>query len=188
MARPKGLRLSTTRHAWYRIDWQSPSRWNWTPHPIPLSRFDSAAGARRLRYAGDASRVAMRERFDTAPRKIRPADLDLHLIELTGSVEVLDLRRNQTLDALGLDDQINTGRAAGVWSACQQLSDRVHDWFGTRCHGVVYRSRTTPQSSANLAFFAHAPLTPRDLGTLREQEALLASAVVSDGFSIQGWR
>ena len=36
--------------------------------------------------------------------------LDSHLTELTGPIHVIDLRRDQTLDALGLDDQVSTSR------------------------------------------------------------------------------
>lgn len=130
----------------------------------------------------------MRERFDRDERRIDAVALRMHLVELTGAVQVLDLRRDRTLDALGLDDQINTSRAPGVWAACHQLADLVHDWFGARCDGIAYRSRTTPQQSANLAFYAHAPLAARDLGPLAAQQNLLAECVLSDGFTIQGWR
>ncbi len=164
------------------------SQWSWDPYPEPRWRFDSAAGTVRVRYAGDSARVAMRERFDASGRRLSAENLELRLAELAGGVQVLDLRRDRTLDALGLDDQISTSRAPGVWKACQSLIDHVHEWFGPRCHGVVYRSRTTPQRSANLAFFAHAPLTARDLGTLRERTDLLTACVLSDGFAVQGWR
>jgi hypothetical protein len=186
--RPPGLRLTTLHRSWYRLDEQSPAEWSWSPFPAPRSRFDSATGAFRVRYAGDGMRVAMRERFDKAERSISARDLRLHLVELTGPLQVIDLRRDRTLDAFGLDDQVSTSRAPGVWQACQQLADQVVAWFGERCHGIVYRSRTTPQRSANLAFFAHAPLTARDLGVLREQDALLAACALGEGFTIQGWR
>lgn len=186
--RPPGLRLSQVRRAWFRLDATSPSRWSWHAYPTPRSRFDSATGATRVRYAGDAARVAMRERFDGSARIVGIPELDLRLVELTGAVSVLDLRREQNLDALGLDDQVSTARSPEVWAGCQLLVDRVHEWFGLRCHGLVYRSRTTPERSANLAFFEHAPLTARDLGPLGDQEALLASCVLSDGFAVQGWR
>jgi hypothetical protein len=130
----------------------------------------------------------MRERFDRPERRIEAADLELHMIELSGAIRVLDLRRDRVLDALGLDDQISTGRAREIWSACQRLTDLVHDWFGERCDGIVYRSRTTPEHGANLAFFRHAPLTARDLGALREQEDLLRASVLTDGFTLRGWR
>jgi hypothetical protein len=130
----------------------------------------------------------MRERFDESGRIVSKPELELRLVELTGAVRVLDLRRDRTLDALGLDDQINTSRAPGVWSAGQLLADRINGWFGERCEGIVYRSRTTPQRSAKLAFFEHAPLDARDLGRLGDRDGLIAACVLSDGFTAQGWR
>jgi hypothetical protein len=130
----------------------------------------------------------MRERFDREQRIVPLSGLDAHLIELTCEIEVLDLRRDRTLDALGLDDQVSTARSREVWTACQQLVDLVHDWFDVRCDGVVYRSRTTPERSANLAFFAHAPLEARDLGALRSNEQLLLDCASADGFHIRGLR
>jgi len=130
----------------------------------------------------------MRERFDREHRAIPRSAWNLHLVELNGAIQVVDLRRDRTLDALGVDDQINTGRAPGVWTACHLLADLVHDWFGERCHGIVYRSRTTPERSANLAFFAHAPLSARSLGTLDQHVDLLVDCVTADGFTFQGWR
>lgn len=186
--RPSGLRLTTLRHAWYRIDAERPDAWSWRAFPKPRNRFDSADGAFRVRYAGDAQRVAMRERFDETRRVVRAAHLDLQLVELSGAVRVLDLRSDRILDALGLDDQINTSREAGVWDACHRLADLVQPWFGERCDGIVYRSRTTPERSANLAFFAHAPLASRPLGPLRDQEELLVACASAEGFTIQGWR
>lgn len=126
----------------------------------------------------------MRERFDAEGRIVSEEDLRLHLIELTGSARILDLRRERNLDALSLDDQISTSRAPGPWAACQQLSDLVYDWYGERCDGIAYRSRTTPQRSVNLAFFRHAPLRASTLGRLGDQEALLAACVLSDGFTV----
>lgn len=129
----------------------------------------------------------MRERFDATGRVVAALLLDLHVVELTGPLRVLDLRLDRNLDALGLDDQVSTSRAPGVWTACQELADLVDAWYGPRCHGIAYRSRTTPQRSANLAFFAHAPLRARDLGPLRDQTGLLAASVHSDGFVVEGW-
>ncbi len=100
---------------------------------------------------------------------------------------MLDIRADRTLDALGLDDQISTSRAPGPWQACHLLTDLVIDWFGSRCDGIVYRPRTTPQRSANLALFGHAPLQARSLGVLGDQSALLAACIVADGFAVEGW-
>ncbi|MBN9619372.1 MAG: RES family NAD+ phosphorylase [Actinobacteria bacterium] len=176
------------RNDWYRIDVAAPSTWTWTAYPTPRSRFDSAGGGFRVRYAAQEARAAMRERFDDQRRRLRPADLDLVLVRLTGAVRVLDLRREATLDALGLDDQISTSRAPDVWAGCQLLVDRVRGWFGPRCDGLVYRSRTTPERSANLAFFEAAPLTPASLGALRDQGTLIDSCILTDGFDVRGWR
>ena len=186
-ARPVGLRLTVRRHPWYRLDAEPPSAWRWTAFPDPRYRFDSASGAFRIRYAGDAQRGAMRERFDDECRIVSRHSLRLNLVELTGVVRVLDLRRDRNLDVLDLDDQINTSRAPAVWGACQLLADSVHGWYGSRCDGIVYRSRTTPQTSANFAFFSHAPLAARTLGRLGYQTSLLAACVLSDGFAVDGW-
>jgi hypothetical protein len=185
--RPTGLRLSVVRHAWHRLDATSPELWTWSVHHSPLHRFDSATGAFRVRYAGETPRVAMRERFDASGRIVSESDLGLHLVELTGSVRVLDLRHDNNLDALGLDDRISTGRAPEVWATCHHLADLVASWYGERCHGIVYRSRTAPQRSANVAFFEHAPLTAHDRGSLRDQISLLAACVHADGFAVEGW-
>jgi hypothetical protein len=174
------------RHTWYRLDGTDPADWKWTPFPTPRYRFDSAAGTHRVRYAGQTQRGAMRERFDEVGRVISAGDLDAHLVELSGKVNVLDLRSERTLDALGLDDHINTSRAPEVWAACQRLADLAVGWFGERLGGIVYRSRTTPQTSANLAFFGPGGLTCRSLGRLGDQDGLLA-ACVHDGFTIEGW-
>lgn len=62
----------------------------------------------------------------------------------------------------------------------------MHAHHGERCQGIVHRSRTTPQSSADLAFFAPEPTRGTDLGPLADQRGLLASCVRSDGFRIPG--
>lgn len=129
----------------------------------------------------------MRERFDGTGRIVSTDDLDLVLVVLTGTVQVVDLRRDRTLDTVCLDDQISTSRAADVWRAGQLLADRINEWFGQRCHGVVYRSRTTPEASANLAFRGGTPLSARSLGRLGSHRGLLSSCVLSDGFTVQGW-
>jgi hypothetical protein len=186
--RPAGLRLTTLRHTWYRVDRQAPPDWTWEPFPVPRSRFDPVGGGFRVRYAAAAQRAALRERFDDVHRVLSTTDLDLFFVELTGSVQVLDLRREPVLDALGLDDQISTARSRDVWAAARRLVELVHDWFGPRCHGLAYRSRTTPETSVNAAFFAHAPLVAHCVGTLRDQSVLIDSCILSDGFAVQGWR
>jgi hypothetical protein len=130
----------------------------------------------------------MRERFDEVGRFVSAIDLAaLHVVELVGEVRVLDLRADRTLDALGLDDQISTSRQPQVWQTAQQLADRIHSWFGDRCGGIAYRSRTTPQRACNLALFHHCGLTAIDRGMLGEQQGLLTALIVSDGFAIENF-
>jgi hypothetical protein len=187
--RPPGLRLTTLRRSWYRLDAAGPEAWSWAGFPEPRYRFDPAGGGVRVRYAGATPRSAMRERFDDTGRHIPRSLLDLRLVELTGPVRVLDLRLERNLDALGLDDQISTGRSPEVWTACQRLSSALIGWYGERLEGIAYRSRTTPQSAFNLAFVQPRPdrLVARDLGRLGDASALLAACVLSDGFTVQGW-
>jgi hypothetical protein len=63
----------------------------------------------------------------------------------------------------------------------------VREWFGDDCGGIAYRSRTTPQRSANLAFFRHAQASARSLGRLADQRGLLIACAVSDGFAFEEW-
>ena len=61
-------------------------------------------------------------------------------------------RTEQNLDVLRVDDQISTGQHAEVWSTCHRLADAARRWW-TELEAIVYRSRTTPTTSANFAFF-----------------------------------
>jgi hypothetical protein len=158
----------------------------WASFSEPRHRFDPKSGRFRVRYAGDSQRSAMRERFDGEDRVVSAGQLGLHLAELSGAIRVLDLRLERNLDALGLDDQISTSRSPQVWATSHWLADRIYDWYGEACAGIVYRSRTTPQRSANLAFFGHAPLRAISLGRLRTRTELLTACVLSDGFVIDG--
>ncbi|MCU1689651.1 MAG: hypothetical protein JWN20_1579, partial [Jatrophihabitantaceae bacterium] len=181
---PRGIRLSTIEGLWWRVDAAEPSEWSWAPYPEPLQRYDSHRGLFRTRYAARTARGALREAFDSRGRVLVPADLRRTLVTLEGTVRVLDLRREQVLDAFALDDRISTARDPSTWDRCHELADLVRGHYGARCDGIVYRSRTTPESSANLAFFAGHPLAVRSVGPLGEQHALLAALVVADRFAI----
>ena len=181
---PRGLRLSTVEGAWWRVDAADPAEWSWAPFPEPRQRFDSRGGRFRTRYAARTARGALREAFDSRGRVLVPADLRRTLVTLEGTARVLDLRREQVLDALGLDDRVSTARDPATWDRCHELADLVRGHYGARCDGILYRSRTTPESSANLAFFADHPLTVRTLGPLADLHALLAALVVADRFAI----
>lgn len=181
---PRGIRLSAIAGAWWRVDAADPARWSWVPYPEPLQRFDSHGGLFRTRYAARTARGALREAFDSRGRVLVPGDLDRTLVTLEGAARVLDLRRETVLDAFGMDDRISTARDPATWQRCHELADLVRGHYGARCDGILYRSRTTPQSSANLAFFADHRLTVRSVGPLGEQPALLAALVVADRFVI----
>jgi hypothetical protein len=64
----------------------------------------------------------------------------------------LDLRTQANLHALDVDERINTSHDAVVWDACHRLADAVRGWW-SELDGILFRSRTTPQTSMNLAFF-----------------------------------
>ncbi|MGH9042627.1 MAG: RES domain-containing protein [Acidimicrobiia bacterium] len=181
--RPPGLRLHLLRGPFYRIDAVPFSRWAWEPHEVPQFRFDSAAGRARVRYAATASHGAARERYRDTGHYIPPDHAGHYLVTLTGDLRVLDLRRETTLDALGLDDRVSTGHEPEVWKAAQELSDLVHRWWSEQCHGIAYRPRTRPETSLNLAFFAHAPLEGRSV-RLNRVRWLREQPVVGYGFTI----
>jgi len=113
-----------------------------------------------------------------------PADHAEHsLVTLTGRIRVLDLRQEPVLDALHLDDQISTSRSDPWWDAAHHLTDSVRDWWGERVEGIVYRSRTTPETSPNLAFFAHAPLVGTSVPLVTRPD-LLDRLVLTRGFTV----
>jgi len=139
----------------WRIDANHPAGWDWVGFPTPRSRFDPSSGAFRARYAATSIAGAAREKYLDTGRLI-PADHANHcLIHLatTRPLKVVDLRTQANLDALDVDDRINTSHEGLVWSACHRLADALPGWWD-EADGIMYRSRTTPQTSINVAFFA----------------------------------
>lgn len=181
---PAALRLRTLSLDPVRIEAVPFARWGWTPFSSPRYRFDSAAGVARVRYAGTSPVGAARERYRDTGLVIPMHHANHYVVQLHGRLSLLDLRQDRTLDLLGLDDQISTSRAPDVWRACHQLTDLVLEWWGHSIDGIMYRSRTTPQRSANLAFFEHAPLTGRSQ-VLRRSRRFLDELVVSSGFTVR---
>jgi hypothetical protein len=166
----------------WRFDTVAHRSWSWQPFPTPRYRFDSARGTHRVRYGATTANGAARERYFDTGRLIPVDHADHHVATLTGDLSVLDLRREEVLDALAVDDRISTGRENAVWVSCQDLTDRVEDWWGEDIHAVMYRPRTTPETSVNVVFYAQAPL----VGTsqvLREHNDLLDELVLR-GFTI----
>ena len=157
VTRPTGLRrraLPVATELW-RFDATPAGDWNWTGFPEPRYRFDSAVGAFRTRYAGRSVHGAARERYLATGRHIPADHADHHLVELvaTRPFRILDLRTETNLDALDVDNRISTGHEPAIWDACHRLADAVRHWWDD-LDGIVYRARTTPASSFNVAFFS----------------------------------
>jgi hypothetical protein len=70
-----------------------------------------------------------------------------------------------------------------VIAEAQRLSDRIVAWWGTSIHGIAYRSRTTPETSTNLAIFEAAPLRGRSQA-LHRARRLLDVLIVRHDFTI----
>jgi len=182
--RPAGLRRRSIEGAWWRIDTEPPDRWSWTGYPTPRNRFDPADGRCRVRYAARTARGALRERFHDRGRYVGGAELAYRLVRVTGTLRVLDLRPERTLDLLGLDEEVSVGRSPRVFAASQALAARALSWYADAVHGLVYASRTTPRTSANLAFCPWAPVAAEDLGPLADHVDMLTVLVIDDGFTV----
>jgi hypothetical protein len=139
----------------WRVDATAPTKWTWGGFPEPSYRFDPESGAFRTRYAGATLVGAFRERYRSSGLVIPADHRTHHLVRLVADrdLRVLDLRTEKNLDALNIDDQINTGQHPDVWDTCHRLADAVKRWW-TDVDAIVYRSRTTPETSGNFGFFA----------------------------------
>ena len=99
----------------------------------------------------------------------------------TRDVRAFDLRAQRNLDVLNLDDQISTGLHPAVWDTCHRLADAARLWWDD-LDAIVYRSRTTPETSVNVAFFA-ADAFRAELG-LVDRRDLMADLVLRYGFTV----
>jgi hypothetical protein len=127
---------------------------------------------------------AARERYLATGRYIPPdhASHQLVRLELTRSARVLDLRTEANLDALGVDDRISTSREVDVLRACHRLPAAARMWWPD-LNGLLYRSRTTPETSANLAFFSLVGMGATG-HPLRSCVAELDELVLLHGFTV----
>jgi hypothetical protein len=64
------------------------------------------------------------------------------------------------------------------------LTDRLFGWFGVELSGIVNRSRTTPERSANLAFCQTADLRVVDARRVRDLGERLVELVLRHRFYI----
>ncbi len=156
--RPPGLTLTVQTWRLFRLAAKPFAEWSWAAFPDPRHRLDSIAGLHRVRYAASTEAGAARERYRDSGGWVPATHADHHWTELTGELALLDLRSDDALDALGVDARISTGYEDHVQATCRLLTDRTHGWWGNEIHGFAYTSRTTPETSTNVAFFAQAPL------------------------------
>ncbi|PIB79632.1 RES family NAD+ phosphorylase [Mycobacterium celatum] len=190
-ARPVGLRrrrVEAGTELW-RVEAAAPAEWTWDGFPTPRFRFDPESGAFRTRYATSTLVGAFRERYRPTGLMI-PADHAAHyLVRLVAvrHLRVLDLRTEANLDVLHVDDQINTGQHPDVWGTCHRLADAVRRWWTgpDALDAIVYRPRTTPETSINYAFFALDAFTTSS-STLAERTDVLTELVLRHGFTV-GW-
>jgi hypothetical protein len=188
VARPAGLRSrrAKTGVELWRVETTHPSKWTWTGFAQPRYRFDPASGRFRTRYAATQLVGAFRERYRPTGLVIPSDHIDHHLVRLVASrpLRVLDLRTEKNLDALQVDDQISTGQHAAVWATCHRLADASRAWWSD-LDAIVYRSRTTPESSVNYALFSSEAFTIHSWRLGRRSD-ILAELVLRQDFTI-GW-
>jgi len=195
VTRPTGLarrRLPAGTTLW-RLEAHGPEHWDWAGFATPRFRFDPASGAFRTRYAGSTLPGAARERYRGSGLLIPADHAEQRVIRLVAArpLRVLDLRTERNLDLLDLDDQISTGQHPAVWRTCHRLADAVRRWWPATAadphplDALVYRSRTTPETSLNVAIFGTAAFTARSWALGRRHD-LLAELVLHHGFTI-GW-
>jgi hypothetical protein len=187
-ARPVGLRRRRVKvgtEIW-RVDATDPAAWTWQGFPEPRFRFDPASGAFRTRYAGASLVGAFRERY-RATGLVIPADHAAHrLVRLVAArhLRAFDLRTERNLDALRVDDQISTGQHPDVWDTCHRLADALRRCWSD-LDAVMYRSRTTPETSANFAFFTDDAFAIESW-RLEDRIDILTDLVLRHGFTT-GW-
>jgi hypothetical protein len=163
--RPVGLRRRTLAAGseWWRIDASPPGKWSWEGFAEPRHRFDPASGAFRVRYASRSPVGAARERYRASGLLIPADHASHHLVRLVAH------RALRAFDA-------------AKWDVGHQLSDRVRHWWD-ELDGIVYRSRTTPTTSANLAFFDNDGFDV-DGWPLAGRSDVLVDLVIRHGFTV----
>jgi RES domain len=184
--RPLGLRrrrLIAGTELW-RLDSAAPETWTWDGFPTPRFRFDPASGRFRARYAAQSLVGAARERYRDSGLFIPADHAQHHLVRLVAlrDLRVFDLRAQQNLDVLNVDDQISTGLHPAVWDTCHRLADAARLWWDD-LDAIVYRSRTTPETSVNVAFFAGDAFRA-DSRALVDRPDITADLVLRYGFTV----
>lgn len=184
-----GLRTVATSRTWWRLDTEPHQAWTWDALPAPRHRFDPPSGRFRMRYAANDPVAAARERFPS--RRIGPDSTPLWLVRLQGPPTALHLTHRANLDALGLDDRVDTGRldcplpggGDPLLAVSQHLSDALFDWWDSTPPPIVYRTRSTP-SARSMAFTESRTWQQMESRPLRDATALLVALVTHHGFDM----
>jgi hypothetical protein len=184
--RPVGLRrrrVDKGTELW-RVDATPPTQWSWDGFPTARFRFDPESGTFRTRYAASTFTGAFRERYRPTGLVIPADHAAHHLVRLTAKrhLRVFDLRTEANLDILGVDDQISTGQHPDVWDTCHRLADAVQRWWND-LDALVYRPRTTPESSVNYAFFSLDAFASESW-PLAQRDDILTELVLRQDFTV----
>ena len=70
-----------------------------------------------------------------------------------------------------------------MWNNCHRLADGARRWW-TDLDAIIYRSRTTPTTSANFAFFTDGFTI--ESWALADRTDILTDLVLRHGFTV-GW-
>lgn len=184
--RPIGLASRTVpagTQLW-RVEAAEPADWAWAGFSAPRFRFDPASGGFRTRYAATAYEGAFRERYRDSGRTVPADHATQFVIRLVARrpLRIFDLRTQRNLDILDVDDQISTGQKRRVWQHCHELVDAARRWW-PELDAIVYRSRTTPETSINYAFFAHDAFATESW-LLPDRSDLLVDLVLRHDFTV----
>lgn len=187
-ARPAGLEVVSFGATWWRIDLDHPDDWSWDPPPCAQERFDPRTCRFRVRYAASSRVAAARECFPD--RCLQAEHGDQWLVRLEGTVDMLDLTDVATLDALGLDDRISTGRLDDTDGGddpllirAQALADAVWDWWDGEPPALLYRNQSTP-TARSLAFHADVTWSRVTACRLRSARGLLQELTAQHRFVV----
>ena len=119
----------------------------------------------------------------------------LCLVRLEGPPAALHLTHQSSLDALGLDDRVNTARldqplpGGGelLLAVSQHLADAVYDWWAATPPPIVTRTRSVP-AARSIAFTRSVTWESVSVGRLRDASALLVALVTHHGFDVpEAW-
>lgn len=121
--------------------------------------------------------------------------MTLRLVRLDGPPPSLHLTHQANLDALGLDDRVNTARldrplpglGDPLLAVDQQLADAIYDWWDGVPPPIVYRTRTLV-AARSMAFTRACTWASVTTRRLRDANALIVTLVNHHGSDVpESW-